>query len=443
MVFNQIPKKDTHQLLTDDVVHILDTIEKSGYEARLVGGSIRNWLLGSKISDVDIATTALPAQIMKIFEKVVPSGIEHGTVTIVYKGKGYEITTLREDVETFGRKAQVAFCKSFEKDSNRRDFTINALYMDRNGAIYDYHDGIADISNRTVRFIGNPEKRIREDYLRILRYFRFVSYYGDFKCSKKYLDVIYALKSKLCDLSSERILSEILKIFALKNAYKIMGVMKPIMEELFVVTSSEEILLFCCEKLCESGIQKLDSNEKLALVLKFSEGVLQQTIQKYKFSKQIKRKLKLEATSEDIESIWETKKHLKKIHKNDRHFFAVYRTIKKGMKLGIFKDLRVADIPTIDAADANSKQKSEKNADSAIVSALLSELLSEYRELEKFCESGEADFSFRASYLDQYALDPKKLAEVMKSIKEIWMKSAEPLEKSNYAKIAESIIENL
>lgn len=427
MVFDVIPKKDISKLLTTDVIYILKTIEGAGYETRIVGGAVRNWLLGVEISDIDIATTALPEQIFKVFEnsndeslsKVVPTGLEHGTVTLVYKKKGYEITTLREDIETFGRKAKVTFCKSFEKDSNRRDFTINALYMDKDAKIYDYHNGIADISGRIIRFIGDPYTRICEDYLRILRYFRFIAYYGDFRCSPEDLAVIYSLKNKVSELSSERILAEISKIFALDDAYKITPPMAPIMEELFKVSNSEEILKFLQTKLCVTNNQKLSVQKKLALVLKFSAGNLAQLIQKYKFSKQLKTMLSLDVTPEEIRSTKASKKHLKKIHKSNQDFWIVYRTIKKAVESSIF-----------------SRNNAISDNDRCCS-------ISEYEELRKFYESGGADFSFRASALDKYSLSTEKLMKVMKRTKEIWQESEEILGPDECLKIAEEIVKSI
>lgn len=406
--------KNISELLTNDVEHILREIESTGFEVRVVGGAVRNWIMGEKVSDsdIDIATTALPEHIFEIFENVVPSGLTHGTVTLVYKGHGYEITTLREDVETFGRKAKVAFCKSFEKDSNRRDFTMNALYMDRHGRIYDYHNGIRDISRKIVRFIGDPETRIREDFLRILRYFRFVAYYGDFKCSEEYLKIIYALRKNIEQLSSERILAEILKIFALDDAHKIMGAMKPVIEELFEVNKSEEILKFLEEKL-ENNIEhdkRLDALQKLSLVLKFSNKDLVELIRKYKFPKKMKRllhlELKLEKTTEK-KDIKAAKRYLKRIHKYDQIFFVIYWTV---------SNLNLRDPEQI---------------------------LAEYHELRDFCESGAAEFQLRASDLDIYGLPPDKLEEVMKKIKEVWLESDKELGKEELAELAEIILKNL
>lgn len=389
------------ELLSDDVIFMLELIEDSGYEARIVGGAVRNMLLGTEFSDVDIATTALPSDIMEIFAnsgvKVIPSGIDHGTVTIVRNGKNYEITTLREDVESFGRKAKVSFNKSFETDSKRRDFTINALYMDKTGKIYDYHNGISDIALKKVRFIGDPKTRISEDYLRILRYFRFVAYYGDFNCDKEYLSTICDLKKNLSKISSERIFSELLKILNLKNAYKIIPNMIPILDELFLVR--KDPLKFVADI-------DLSSAEKLCLLLKFSTLSADELIERHKFPKRIKRLLRLK---EDFQL--ETKnprKYLKQIRKEDRKFFIVW----------LFVDARL------------SKRISEQRAKNLL------------NELNSFCRSEYIDFNFRASDLTKYNLPEDKLKRTMAYTKRVWISSDKELSAEDCKKIAKDFIQS-
>jgi len=161
---------------------LLEVLDRDGEEARVVGGAVRNALLGVPIAEVDVATTAVPEEVARRVEaagfKPVPTGIEHGTVTVVIDKHPFEVTTLRRDVETFGRHAKVAFGRDWRVDAERRDFTMNALSVGRDGAIYDYVGGLDDLAARRVRFIGDPRKRIAEDYLRILRFFRFDAAYG-------------------------------------------------------------------------------------------------------------------------------------------------------------------------------------------------------------------------------------------------------------------------
>jgi poly(A) polymerase len=164
------------------VQRALGLLNGEGEEARVVGGAARDALLGLPLSDIDIATTAVPAEMMRRAAaaevKAVPTGIDHGTITLVIDGVPFEVTTLREDVETFGRKANVAFGRDWRLDAERRDFTINALSITPDGIVHDYVGGLADLEARRVRFIGDPARRIAEDYLRILRFFRFQASYS-------------------------------------------------------------------------------------------------------------------------------------------------------------------------------------------------------------------------------------------------------------------------
>jgi poly(A) polymerase len=178
------PRLDHADWLRDGALaRLLAALDQNGEEARVVGGAVRNALLGEPIGDIDVATTALPAEVIKRAQaqgfKTVPTGIDHGTVTVVIDGRPFEVTTLREDVETFGRKARVAFGHDWKKDAERRDFTINALSVARDGTVHDYTGGLADLATRRIRFIGDPAARIAEDYLRILRFFRFHAHYGE------------------------------------------------------------------------------------------------------------------------------------------------------------------------------------------------------------------------------------------------------------------------
>jgi len=188
---------------------VIEAIATGDEEARLVGGTVRNALLGVPVIDIDIATTARPEVVRDRCEaagmKVVPTGIEHGTVTVVSQGEGYEVTTLREDVETHGRHATVRFGRDWHRDAERRDFTMNALYADLDGTVYDPVGGIEDCLARRVRFIGRAEDRIREDFLRILRFFRFHAAYGADDFDREGLDAAIRLRDELRQLSKERI----------------------------------------------------------------------------------------------------------------------------------------------------------------------------------------------------------------------------------------------
>ncbi|MFZ1969484.1 MAG: CCA tRNA nucleotidyltransferase [Bradyrhizobium sp.] len=209
-------------LKTGFAARVLKLLNADGEEARVVGGAVRNALLDLPIGDVDIATTALPEEVIRRAKaagiKSVPTGIEHGTVTLVIDAHPFEVTTLREDTETFGRKAKVAFGRDWVRDAERRDFTINGLSVDGEGLVHDYVSGLEDIAARRVRFIGEPEKRIAEDYLRILRFFRIHAAYGAGEPDRAgYLACIGA-RAGLVNLSAERIRVEILKLMVANGA---------------------------------------------------------------------------------------------------------------------------------------------------------------------------------------------------------------------------------
>jgi poly(A) polymerase len=184
--------------------------------ARFVGGPVRNALLDKPVSDIDIATPLKPDEVVKRLEfaglKAVPTGIVHGTITAVAKGKPFEITTLRRDVETDGRRAVVAFSDDWAEDARRRDFTMNALYASADGEVFDTVGGIEDLKAQHVRFVGDPVTRIREDYLRILRLFRFHAWYGKGEIDSAALHAAAAEKAGLSGLSGERVQKEILRL---------------------------------------------------------------------------------------------------------------------------------------------------------------------------------------------------------------------------------------
>lgn len=198
-------------------------LEAAGHKALLVGGCVRNALLDEPVSDIDISTDATPQTVSELAAaagfKVVPTGIDHGTVTVIAQGKPHEITTFRRDVETDGRRAVVAFSDKIEEDAQRRDFTMNALYADRRGKVIDPLGGLPDLRARRVRFVGDPETRIREDYLRILRFFRFHAAYGDPAqgLDPEGLAACAALAEGLDDISRERIHAELRKLLSARD----------------------------------------------------------------------------------------------------------------------------------------------------------------------------------------------------------------------------------
>jgi poly(A) polymerase len=209
-------------LKSGPAARVLALLNGDGEEARVVGGAVRNALLNIPAGDIDIATTALPDEVVRRAKaagiKSVPTGIEHGTVTLVVDAHPFEVTTLREDTETFGRKAKVAFGRDWVRDAERRDFTINGLSVDAEGRVHDHVGGLADIAARRVRFIGDANQRIAEDYLRILRFFRMHAVYGaDEPDRVGYLACIGG-RAGLASLSAERVRMEILKIVVAEGA---------------------------------------------------------------------------------------------------------------------------------------------------------------------------------------------------------------------------------
>jgi poly(A) polymerase len=205
----------------ESLQRVLAMLNADGGEGRVVGGALRNSLMGLPVADIDIATTLLPEAVIERAAaagiKSVPTGIAHGTVTLVIDSKPFEVTTLRKDVETDGRHAQVAFSSDWQTDADRRDLTINALYATPDGEIVDLVGGLPDIEKRNIRFIGDAATRIAEDYLRILRFFRFFAHYGIGRPDADGLRACAGARSKLTSLSAERIWSETKKLLGAKD----------------------------------------------------------------------------------------------------------------------------------------------------------------------------------------------------------------------------------
>lgn len=209
---------------------LLALLNEAGGEARIAGGAVRNALLGLAVADVDVATTLPPGEVLRRCGlsgfAVHPTGIDHGTVTVVVHHMPFEVTTLRRDVTTDGRRATVAYTADWAEDAARRDFTMNAMYCDAVGKIYDFTEGYGDILRRRVRFVGAPSKRIREDYLRILRFFRFHAHYGNGAPDPKGLTACTRLRNGLKGLSAERIRQELLKLLVAPRAVETLKIMQ-------------------------------------------------------------------------------------------------------------------------------------------------------------------------------------------------------------------------
>jgi poly(A) polymerase len=227
---NASPRRlDADWLKEGAVATLLALLDRDGEEARVVGGAVRNALIDHPVGEFDIATTALPREVIRRVEaagfKASPTGIEHGTVTVVIDHRGHEVTTLREDVETYGRHAKVVFGRDWQRDAERRDFTMNALSVGRDGQVHDYVGGFDDLTARRVRFIGEPAARIAEDYLRILRFFRFHAAYGEGVPDPAGLAACIAARAHLDGLSRERVRMEMLKLVVAAHAVPTVAVM--------------------------------------------------------------------------------------------------------------------------------------------------------------------------------------------------------------------------
>ncbi|WP_374572910.1 CCA tRNA nucleotidyltransferase [Phenylobacterium sp.] len=247
---------------------VFDALEARGGPgcARFVGGCVRNTLLGARVDDIDIATPLTPDDVMQALKaaglKVVPTGVEHGTVTAVSGGRPYEITTLRRDVETDGRRAVVAFTGDWHEDAERRDFTMNALYAGRDGAIFDPTGrGVDDARAGRVIFVGDPHVRLAEDYLRILRFFRFHAWYGRGAPDAAALGACAAHKDSLSTLAAERISKELLKLLAAEDPRQSVALMAEtgVLEAL--VPGATELSRF--NALVEIELEQLFSNDAL------------------------------------------------------------------------------------------------------------------------------------------------------------------------------------
>jgi poly(A) polymerase len=214
---------DAAWLKRPETARVFAALSGDGVETRAVGGAVRDALLGLPVTDVDLATTAVPDKVMALARtadlKAIPTGIAHGTVTVVANGVSFEVTTLRRDVETFGRHATVTFTQDWAEDAQRRDFTLNALYAGSDGTLYDPLGGYEDLIAGRVRFIGKAEDRIAEDYLRILRFFRFNAYYGKGPLDAAGTSACVKLRAGLAQLSAERIAAELKRLLRAPRAF--------------------------------------------------------------------------------------------------------------------------------------------------------------------------------------------------------------------------------
>ena len=282
---------DAVWLVRGEAAPLLKLLDRDGEEARIVGGAVRDALLRLPFHEVDIATTALPDEVVRRVEssgwKSVPTGIEHGTITVLVAGKTFEVTTLRRDIETYGRKAKVVFGRDWVADAMRRDFTINALSLSADGQLHDYVGGVADLTARRVRFIGDPAQRIAEDYLRILRFFRFHAWYGAGAPDPDGLHACIRGRAGIDFLSRERIRTELLKLLLAPRATPTLALMSEIgllgdvlggvallasFENMVKVETAVEVESDAVRRLGALGVSVAEDGERLAQRLRLSNA---------------------------------------------------------------------------------------------------------------------------------------------------------------------------
>ena len=281
------------------MARLLEAIDADAGATRYVGGAVRDDLLQLPISDVDLATRLQPDEVMRRLEKAkikaVPTGIEHGTITAVSDGHPFEITTLRRDVSTDGRRATVAFTDDWKEDAARRDFTINALSADPgSGEIFDYFGGLDDLLRRHIRFIGDPLQRIAEDHLRILRFFRFHARFGSGAPDQAALDACTARANDLMALSRERIADELLKLLAVDDPAPTVAIMlerailKPVLPEISKDSLPRLDALIATER--QAGIDG-DPLRRLAALLPPDSAIADEIAVRLRLSKKARKRL--------------------------------------------------------------------------------------------------------------------------------------------------------
>ena len=341
--------------------------------AMFVGGCVRKHLLNEEIDDIDIATTLTTDQILKKFEgskfEIIESGIKHGTVTLVSKNLKLELTTLRKDIKTDGRHAEIEFTDDWEQDSERRDFTINAIYLDINGKIFDPQLGVKDLMNHTIKFIGDPQKRIEEDYLRIIRFIRFSLEYES-KIEQTTIEAIKMNLDGIKKISKERILSELLKILSTKSFVKMNNNKQ--LKEIFTLIFAEFKYLERLNKLVNtSNKSNFDKKTLLAIMLIDEKNNHEYFSHKYNVSNELKETLSLIA--QNFLLIQKNKEFFQKDLKKNTYFFGkthlmtlntLHFTSNKKMKiknyLDVLNNIKKIDIPKFSFDGNYLKEKGMK-----------------------------------------------------------------------------------
>lgn len=284
---------DFKNKIPNDIIAIFDIFKSYQQDSiRLVGGCVRDLLTNKMVNDYDFASIFTPTELTKIANenniKIIPTGIDFGTVTIIYNTKAYEVTTLREDFNYDGRKPTVIYSKDYFEDSKRRDFTINALYINQNLELIDYHNGIEDLKSNKLKYIGNPKQRIKEDNLRILRYFRFLCLYNK-KIDSQSLEDSCKNIHLIKNLSRERICNEIIKVFNYKAKYitKSLRIIKDNNIDSKIFIQNIDLLAINNIALLEEGDININSYLKLYSIFTEDNGIL--FIEKLGFPKSYKK----------------------------------------------------------------------------------------------------------------------------------------------------------
>ena len=370
-------------------------IIKNNQVAMFVGGCVRNFLTNENIDDIDIASIFFPEKIKEKFKnsefEVIDTGIDHGSVTVILNSSKFEITTLRKDNKTDGRHAEVSFIDDWHQDSERRDFTINAIYMDRRGKIYDPQNGRHDLKKREIKFIGEAFSRIEEDYLRIIRFIRFSIHYN---CKQFDLGVVESIKLNLNgikNLSKERILSELYKIFKLKNVDNILE--NKDIKNIFLVIFPEFKYIDRIKDfyfLINLNIAPQTPEAIFAILLIDEKDNFEYFCHKYKVSNKLKKELNFIASN-----------YLK--FKEEKNFF------KKDLKKNIYKLKKKNILKLIGFINCTEKKFSVN---------LLKKILRDIEKIEI------PNFLFDGKYvIDQGIEDGKKIGFALKEMEKKWIEN--------------------
>ena len=401
-----------------DVSKIFDILERGQPRdkkvAMFVGGCVRKHILKEEIDDIDIATIFTPEEIKKKFissdVRVLETGVEHGSVTLLTNISKFEITTLRKDIKTDGRHAEIDFTDNWQEDSNRRDFTINAIYLDRKGRLFDPQSGINDLKNRKIKFIGEPSKRIEEDYLRIIRFIRFSLHYNDLSLEESTLKAIKLNLNGIKNLSKERILNELLKIIKLNNFEEILH--NDSLKNIFLLIFPEFKYLNRLKKISILKKHKsirVDDEIILACLLIDEKENHQYFSHKYKVSNQMSKTLQL--FSEAFKSYKIDKSYLRKSLKKNIYLLG-NKFVKK---LAIFLFLEIN----------NFKE---------------SDLIKIIENIEK---TARPKFIYNGEYLKNKGLkEGKKIGKILNELEEKWIENDFMLSEDKANAIIEKVKKN-